>query len=160
MAINWPVISIIGNFLFGFYSIGLTLYTVIKSNKEKKRQLSVNVSMGWLPKFHSGELGPDLLLITVTNPGSRKVTVNVPYLELPDGRSIVTPIPLSNVRFPYKLEEGDNCVIWIKMNEIKSTLLKKGYSGVVKLKGKVSDGTGKTYKSKKGRDFNVNKKYD
>jgi len=45
MPVNWTVVSIIGNFVFGFYSIGLTLYTVIKSNKEKKPQISVSVSM-------------------------------------------------------------------------------------------------------------------
>ncbi len=44
MPVNWTVVSIIGNFVFGFYSIGLTLYTVIKSNKEKKPQISVSVS--------------------------------------------------------------------------------------------------------------------
>ena len=160
MDINWLVVSVIGNILLGLYGAIFTTCTVVKANKEKKRQLSVNVSMGWRPKFHSGELGPTLLLITVTNPGSRKVTVNVPYLELPDGGSLFTPIPLSNVRFPYKLEEGDNCALWTEMNEVKNTLIEQGYSGVIKLKGKVSDGTGKTYKSKKSCGFNVDKEYD
>jgi len=160
MDINWLVVSVIGNILLGLYGAIFTTCTVVKANKDKKRQLSVSVSMGWRPKFHNGKLGPVLLLITVTNPGNRKVTVNCPYLGLPDGSNIITPIPLSHVRFPYKLEEGENCVIWTEMNEVKNTLIEQGYSGVVKLKGKVSDGTGKTYKSKKSWDFNVNEEYD
>ena len=66
MPVNWTVVSIIGNFVFGFYSIGLTLYTVIKSNKEKKPQISVSVSMRWRPKYLDSRVGSEVLLITVT----------------------------------------------------------------------------------------------
>lgn len=148
------------NILLGIYAVGLTTYTVIKSNRERRRQLSVSVSTGWRPAFHDGSFGPQLLLITVTNPGDRKVTVNTPYLKLPDGSSLVTPMPLSHVRFPYRLEEGENCAIWIEMNEVKGSLRKKGYSGIAKLKGKVSDGTSKVYTSKKSWDFNTDEEYD
>lgn len=146
--------------LVGFYAGGLTTYTVIKSNIERRRQLSVGVSTGWRPAFHDGSFGPQFLLITVTNPGNRKVIVNTPYLKLPDGKYLVTPVPSSHVRFPYKLGDGDNCAIWIEMNEVKGSLLKNEYSGIVKLKGKVSDGAGKEYISKKSCDFNTDKDYD
>jgi len=148
------------NILLGIYALGLTTYTVIKSNRERKRQLSVNVSTGWRPDFHDGSLGPQLLLITVTNPGNRKVTLNVPYLELPDGSSFLFPIPLTHVRFPYRLEEGENCAIWIEMNDVKGYLREKGYSRTVKLKGKVSDMTGKVYISKKSWEFDTDKEYN
>jgi hypothetical protein len=46
------------------------------------------------------------------------------------------------------------------MDEIKSSLLKKGYSGLIKLRGKVSDATGKVYTSKKSWDFDLKKEYD
>jgi len=146
--------------LLGIYAGGLTTYTVIKSNRERRRQLSVSVSTGWRQAFHDGSFSSQFLLITVTNPGNRKVIVNTPYLKFPDGRRLATPVPLSNVRFPYKLEEGDNCAIWIEMNKVKSSLLKNEYSGIVKLKGEVLDGTNKVYTSKKSCDFNTDEEYD
>jgi hypothetical protein len=153
-------VSTLGNIILGTYGALLTTYTIVNGNKAKKRRLSVNVSTGFRPVFRDGNLGPQLLLITVTNPGSRKVTVDVPYLELPDGKNLVTPMPLTNVSFPYRLEEGENCVIWIEMNEVKDALLKKGYSGTVRLRGKVSDATGRVFKSKKSWDFELGKPYD
>jgi len=151
---NWA------NIILGIYGVGLTTYTVIKSNRAKKRVLSVSLSTGYIPRWHNGNLGPQLLLITVANPGDRKATINVPYLGLPDGKNLFTPMPLTNVKFPFRLEEGENCSIWIEMNQIKHSLLEQGYSGVVRLKGKVSDGTGKIYTSKKSWDFDLAVNYD
>jgi len=153
-------VSTFGNIVLGIYGALLTTYTIIKSNQEKKPRLSVNLSTGWRPALRDGQLGPELLLITVTNLANRKATVNTPYLGLPDGKNLVTPIPLTNVRFPYRLEEEDNCAIWMEMNVVKNTLLKQGYSGIVKLTGKVSDGIGRVFKSKKSWDFDVDKLYD
>ena len=117
MPVNWAVVSIIGNFVFGFYSIGLTLYTVIKSNKEKKPQISVSVSKRWRPKYLDGRVGSEVLLITVTNTGSKKVKVKTPYLELPSGESIFSIPPLSPYRFPMWLESWDNFFIWMEMKQ-------------------------------------------
>jgi len=153
-------LSTLGNIVLGIYGALLITYTIIKSNKEKKRQLSVNVSTCWRPAFRDGILGPQLLLITVTNPGNRKATVNTPYLELPDGKKLVIPIPLTHVRFPYRLEGGENCVIWVEINKVKDELLKQSYSGIVKLRGKVSDGTGQVFKSNESRDFDIDRPYN
>ena len=92
------------------------------------------------------------------NPGDRKVTINVPYIKLPDGRSLVTPWPTANVQFPYDLLEGKNCFLWAKESDIKQTLLEKEYSGKVKLHGAVSDATGKVFISKKPWGFDLSAK--
>ncbi len=151
-------LSVILNILLGVYGLGLTTYTVIRSNKEKRRRLNITFSCGF--PAHGPDLGPYVLFITVSNPGDRKVTINVPHIELPDGKLIVTPYPLSNVTFPYELEEGKNCLIWVEMKELKRILTKREYTGTVKLRAKVSDGTGKVYKSKKKWDFDVGKDFD
>ena len=47
-----------------------------------------------------------MLIIEVTNPGLKTVTINGPHLRLPDGRSLIMPIPNSNIKFPFELEKG------------------------------------------------------
>lgn len=153
-------LSIWANICLGIYGAGLTTYTIIKSNRAKKRVLSISLSTGWMTPLKNGILGPHMLFITVANPGDRKATINTPYLGLPDGKNIFFPEPFTNVNFPHRLEEGENCLIWIEMNRIKLSLLRQGYSGVVRLKGKVSDGTGKNYTSKKSWDFDLAVNYD
>jgi len=140
------------NILLGIYGAGTTTYIIIKQNEARKRKLSVKISSGWIPQSN-GRLGPEFLFITVANPGNRDVTINVPYLELPDKKTLVTPVPLTNVRFPYRLKEGENCSIWIEINEIKNRLKESGYKGIVELKACVSDATGKIYSSRKKYKF-------
>ena len=153
-------LSIWLNIILAIYGAILTTYTIIKSNKEKERQVLVSLSQGWRPRLQNGSLGRQLLFITAANPGNRDVTVNIPSLEMPDGKGLVTPIPLTNVLFPYRLKEGSNCAIWIEMNEVKKSLIEIGYSGKVKLWGKVSDAVGKVYKSKKPLEFDLYSNYE
>jgi len=160
MDINWLVVSVIGNILLGLYGAIFTTCTVVKANKEKKPQLSVSVSMRWRPKYRDGRVGSEVLLITVTNTGSKKVKVKTPYLELPSGGSIFSIPPLSPYRFPMWLESWDNCFIWMEMKQIKDKLVELGNKGIVKLKGKVSDATEDVYLSKESIDFNVGGEYD
>ena len=148
MEINWLVVSVIGNIVFGLYGAALTTYNIVKSSKEKKRQLTVKMSGGWQTRGY--EISDKFMLfIEVANPGQRDVTINIPSIGLPDGKNIFTPIPLTHVRFPYELKEGKSCSIWVEKEEIKSELIKHGYSGTVKLRAKVSDATGKVYKARK-----------
>ena len=160
MDINWLVVSVIGNILLGLYGVILTTFTAVKANKEKKPQISVSVSMRWRPKYLDGRVGSEVLLITVTNTGSKKVKVKTPYLELSSGGSIFSLPPLSPYRFPAWVESWDNCVIMMEMKQIKDRLINHGNKGTVKLKGKVSDATGKVYLSKESVDFNVDEEYD
>jgi len=160
MQINWLVISVIGNILFGLYGALLTTYTIIKSNKKKKPQLSVSVLLRWRPKYRYSKVGSEVHSILVTNTGSKKVKVNTPYLELPSGESIFSIPSSSPYRFPMWLESWDNCFILMEMKQIKDRLVELGNKGTVKLKGKVSDATDMVYLSKESIDFNVDEEYD
>ena len=152
--------SILLNIILGIYGAFLTTLTIIKSNKEKKRQVLVRLSTGWHQKFADAGLEPQMLLITVINPGHINVTVNTPYLELPDGKFLVISKPLANVQFPYRLPEGSKCAMWVKMNEIKKSLKERGYTGKIKLWGNVTDAVGKIYRSKKASEFDLDLNYD
>jgi len=129
------------------YGAGLSTYTFIANRKEKRRHLSVTISNGCLT--YGAELSPLMLFITVANPGNRKVTINSPSIQLPNKKTIIFPIPLSNVRFPYELDEGKSCMIWTEMKEIKKQLRSQGYPGSVRIKAKVRDAVDKLYWSKK-----------
>lgn len=160
MDINWLVVSVIGNILLGLYGAIFTTCTVVKANKEKKPQISVSVSMRWQAKFPDDRFGSEVLLIIVTNTGSKKVKVDTPCLELSSGGSISSFPSLSPYRFPAWVESWDNCVIMMEMKLTKYRLIKLGNKGTVKLKGKVSDATGKVYVSKKSVDFNLDEEYE
>jgi hypothetical protein len=67
-----------------------------------------------------------MLIIEVTNPGLKIVTINAPHLRLPDGRSLIMPIPNSNIKFPFELGEGKNAHVWLELKELKQTLLGLG----------------------------------
>lgn len=142
---NWlEVITAIGI----LYGIVMSTYNFVESRKAKKRRLAVHISMGWIPI--GGDLGDDMIMLEVTNPGDRTVTINAPYIKLPGGKNMITPWPTASVKFPYELPEGKNCFLWVKRSEVKLNLVKQGYSGKVPCRGAVQDATGKKpYLSKK-----------
>jgi hypothetical protein len=151
---NWiEIITAVGI----LYGIVLSTYNFIDGRKTKKRRLAVKISGGWLT-YGPGALSDDMVLIDVTNPGDRMVTVNAPYLKLPGKKTMITPIPTASVTFPHELVEGKNCLLWMKRAEVESELKKIGYSGKVRVRGAVHDATGRVYTSKKAWTFKLDKK--
>jgi hypothetical protein len=151
-------LSTLGNIILGIYGAGLTTYTIIKANEDKRRQVTVTISNGWLT--YGQDLSKLMLFITMANPGFRTVTLNSPKIVLPDGKSMVYMNPLSDVTFPHELKEGKDCLVWTEMEMIKRSLIEQGYSGRVKLKASVSDRTGKVYKAKKPWILNLEETFD
>lgn len=137
--------------IVAIYGAILSTYIFVINRLDKRRQLSVSWSRGF--RTYGPKMSPEMLFITVTNPGDRTVTINTPRIKLPDDSSIVFPIPLSDVNFPHELKEGKNCRIWVEKTILFSDLIKREYSGIIKLVAEVEDGTGKIYKSKK---FKIN----
>ena len=140
------------------YGAGLSTYILIRNYREKRRQLTVTFSNGWLT--FGPELSKFMLFITIANPGNRTVTINCPHIKLPDGKSMFFPNPMSDVTFPYELKEGKNCRVWIEMELLKRDLIEHGYTGNVNLKARVEDRTGKLYKPKKPWKLNIEEKFD
>ena len=152
-------LSVILNYVFGFYGAILTTYTGIKAVKEKKRKVSINVSTRWQWSLPDGKRSSELLLITVINSGGKKVKVNTPYLELPDGKSLVTPVPMIPISFPRWLPVEDSFTLPMQMNDVKANLIELGFKGIVKLRGNITDATEHKYTSKKSCDFNIDEEY-
>jgi len=134
---------------------GAVLSTVIftKEQQKSKRQIRINMKFGFLT-FTNG-ISPQMLLIEIINPGLKPVTINGPQLRLPDGRSLIMPIPNSNIKFPYELGEGKSVHTWIEVKDLKDTLLNFGYIEQVKIKAVVMDQTGKEFYSRRLLKFNL-----
>jgi len=137
------------------YGAIMATVTFLLRRKEKQRHLKVKFSNGFTP--FGQNLGELMLIIEVSNPGYRDVTINVPRIILPDRKSVVFPNPQSDVHFPHKLEEGTKCMVWTEMKELAQNLERNGYTGIIKINADVDDGSGRRYKSMKPWKLNIDK---
>jgi hypothetical protein len=137
------------------YGAVLSTLNLLNIRKEKKRQLFVKMSYGWLTLPRG--LSDPKLLIEVANPGYRRVTIQPSYIRLPHGEKLVFPWPTAEVRFPHELLEGKSCSLWVEEAEVKRSLKEKGYSGKVKLQAEVYDQTGKNYRAKKALKYDLSR---
>ena len=108
------------------------LYTY--SHRDKRRRINVQAT--------SPELSPAMLVIKVSNPGPRTLTVSRPGIELPDGRTIVFPHSQSEVQFPHELHEGKGFTVWTPRSDLAKQLKELNFSGKVKLIGFCQDAVG------------------
>jgi hypothetical protein len=142
------------------YGAGLSTYTLIQNNKEKRRQLKVHITKRFPVSKEGQVLKPDGIIIHIKNPGYKKVTVVDSQIMLPKEEVLIFPSPIGNIRFPYEIEEGKDCVVSIELQKVISGANELGYSGDVKLKAKVIDGAGDRYISKKALKLNLDEDID
>jgi len=136
------------------YGAVFSTITFVSRKKEKKRQLEIKFSNGFL--MYGQEPGEFVLFVEVSNPGYRDVTINIPSLILPDKKVVAFIDPYqSDVRFPHKLAEGTNCKVWTEMRDLAQNLKEHGYSGIIEINAKVEDGAGNIYRSRKPWKLNV-----
>lgn len=81
--------------------------------------------------------------LSAANTGLRSVTVDVPFIKLPDRRTLVFPNGFlhSDAQFPHRLEPGESCTVLLDIGILRSSLAKAGYSGTVKIRGAFRDKT-------------------
>lgn len=132
--------------LVAIYGAILSTVIFISRHSEKQRKLNINFSTGFLTYTH--DLSEVMLFITISNPGNRDVTITLPSILLPDGKTVVFPNPQSEVNFPHRLKEGTKCRMWTDMKDLATQLKENGYRRTIKIKAQIEDGSGRTYKSK------------
>jgi len=142
----WIIPLIVGGIIVPFIIFLL-------NHKEKQKNLIVSFSNCVLT--YSWGISELMLFITVSNPSNKIVTINIPRILLPDGKTVVFPNPQSDVTFPFKLEERTNCKVWTEMRGLALLLKNNGYKGKINLKADVQDGVGNIYKSKKSWKLNI-----
>ena len=133
--------------IVAIYGAILSTYNFVSKIREKKRRIKVNFSFGFLTGV-SGQLSPDMLLLTAVNTGYRPIILNSVGFILPNNKTAVIPIPLSNVNFPYELKEGKDCLVWTEVKEFAKELKEKGFKGRIKLIAFYKDSLDTIHKSK------------
>jgi hypothetical protein len=140
-------LDVIITLIIAVYGALLSTYSVWASKQEKKREIKVQLSYG----FHTllGEPKP-VLVISALNTGHKRVTLNSTGLILPskDKKYLMFLRPDGNVNFPYDLQEGQNCDVWITTEELAQDLKQRGFSGKIGLKGYYRDAIDVEYTSK------------
>ena len=137
------------------YGAVLSTLVFLDQRSKDKSQVKVSLTFGMIEFIGQGLSDPQLL-ITAANTGNRPVTLSSAFLQLPNGKTVVFPRPLSTVNFPHELQPGKNCIVWSEPEKIAAELREEGFTGTTKLKGAYRDETGKEYMSKPLK-FNLDK---
>lgn len=103
---------------------------------------------GALVPMTNGEV-VEAFSVSGANRGILPVTVDAPFIQLPDRRTIVFPRGFfhSEVQFPCRLESGEGCTVLITAAEFRSSLQRAGYSGSVKIRAAYRDKLGTVFLS-------------
>lgn len=132
--------------IVALYGAILSSIVFISQRMRFRRTLKVILRIGF--SIVSGEAPQTILVLEVRNPGNRAVTLTSFCYELADGQYLYILKPLTGVTMPYELGDSKSCSFSSPTLEASRALLEKGYAGVVKLRGIVSDGSGLTFRSK------------
>jgi hypothetical protein len=142
---NWPSIQSTLTTLVAGYGALLATYSAITKWRESRRIVIVSLKHG-IPTFGTS-LGPDILLVTATNPGTQVVRLLNVTIRMPDGATL-TPFGFeSSNPLPCDLEPGRCVDSWIDKEAVKQTLRRGGERGTIKLKGVYRDALGTEYVS-------------
>ena len=142
--INWTDIVIA---LVALYGAGLSTYTFIVERRDKRPLLNVRLTYGILDYVTRGEIA---MLFFVSNSGSRSVTVTSVCLLLPDKRTMVVRQLPGTAPLPVELQPGQGQTFWMLPRDVAQTLHEEGYRGVLKVRARCTDATGRDYHSKAG----------
>ena len=144
-SIDWPSIT---TALVAVYAAILSTYNLYVSREERKREVKVKLSFAF--PVYGPRLGEDSLMVTVSNPGNRSVSLGGVGILLPNRMQVVLFPDLTNSDFqlPFELTGGNSCKVWTGVEGLAETVRNEGFSGQVKLVGFCRDRIGTTYKSK------------
>ena len=142
--IKWTDIVIA---LVAIYAAGLSTYTFIQDKRDKRPLLKVRLTYGILDYVTRGEIA---MLFSMSNPGSRPVTVTSVCLLLPDKRTMVVRQLQGTAPLPVELQPGQGQTYWMLPRDVAQTLQKEGYRGVLNVRATCTDATGRDYHSKAG----------
>ncbi len=143
---NWDIIITL---IIAVYGAMLSTYTVWNARQERKREIKVKMTYGFIKSPITG-VSPLMLMLTAMNTGRKTVSITNMGFILPnkDREYLILLQPQSNVTFPYDLAEGKSCQVWDTAKELAEDLIREGYSGRISLKGYYKDAIGNEYRSK------------
>ena len=115
--------------------------------RSQEPDLAVSFS-GALVSMSDGQV-VDCYSVSAANKGLLSVTVEAPFIKLPDGRTVVFPGGYfhSDAEFPRRLDPGEGCSVMITVPVLTSSVARAGHSGPVKVRGAYRDKIGKVFLS-------------
>lgn len=152
--IDWTTITAIAAAVTAMVAVAgiiIAAYKLFVSHSEKKRSLTVELTIGLLTYDNPfmPTTGPPVILITASNPGQKTVTLTSVGIKLPNEKQILFINASSHPQLPCDIREGGApCVAWYDAKDFARSLRDEGFSGKIKLIGFYRDGVGTTYKSK------------
>ena len=116
--------------------------------REKRPRIQVTSKLGFITIPGRPGTSDYLIYFEAANLGERAVTLNVPYLLLPDGNRLWLVRAKRFVPFPHELLPGKNCMVWERLRGLARSLSEEGFSGEIKVVCMFGDAVGNSYKSK------------
>lgn len=116
--------------------------------RSQEPELTVSLCNAFAP-MNTGQVLPTFTL-TAANSGLLPLTIEVPYIQLPDRRTLVFTGGFlhSEVKFPHRLDAGESCTVLLDVRELISGLERAGFSSIVNIQGAYRDKVGTTFFSK------------
>jgi|GEM_PF-3126427 len=130
----------------------ITIVIFVLKRKATQRRLSI-----YLDRVdYSGRSEPEIR-INIINVGNVNVTINNIELSTDNFNFPINYLSRPYQFLPYELSTGSDCFSVVYINiKLAKNLIQNGYSGKIKLVAIITDGAGKTYRSKKSIIFNLN----
>jgi hypothetical protein len=126
--------------------LGLSIYNLILSRREKQPQLCVTLKNGFLT--YGPELSELMLMLEVANRGEKVVTVSSVAISF--GKQI-TFFPRGiegTTTVPFELALGKSATFWTPLKEFTSSLRRQGVSGKAPIRARFASAVGDEFLSK------------
>ncbi len=130
--------------LFSVVGAFATVYTLVAKLQDRRTEVTVKISNGFLTGA-PGELSDAMLLLEAVNTGGRPVVLASSLFRLPDRRQLVSLEQTGEVRLPHELKPGRKCTFWMPIAEAAGNLRRSGYHGKVQLIGEFRDQTDRVF---------------
>lgn len=134
----------------GLTTVGAVVGGVVKW-RDRKPHVKVALTYGILAYVSQGKLA---LIIKLSNPGNRPVTIKSAGLELPDKRTFYMPYLPGTTNLPFELGPGQGQSFWMEPRVVAEELRDQHFPNMMKLRAFCLDAVGNQYNSKR-IDFNV-----
>ncbi len=118
----------------------LSLYVLYLRQREKRPRVTTTLAIGFLPR--GPDLGNPMLLMTVANPGERKVIITGVEIDLGDRKAVFPWGIQGTQRLPFELRPGESATFWTPVREFALRMAEQGFTGTVQVRACSRDAVG------------------
>lgn len=138
------------------FAIGLGILNALWTWRSQRVKVKVSLSLAGFPPT-----SPLVLMLQAVNTGSKPLVLTGYGIRFPDDprdtnsnmRFMPYPIAQTNVTFPYELQPGHRCSVWMPIGELSSALQEQGFSGKQRIVGFFDDAAGNHWQGRRAPVF-------